>query len=96
MIAVTVFLSILNQMELNLVGFLFSFNFEPNGIPFGSKSKEILSLRSYSIKFESKWKSMFLIQVLLTLTPLSPFFNTLKVLEKKGEKGVSLKVLKKR
>ena len=38
----------------------FPFNFEPNGIPFGSKSKGILSPRSYTIRFERKWESSFL------------------------------------
>ena len=33
----------------------FPFDFEPNGIPFGSKSKGKLSQRSYPIQFESKW-----------------------------------------
>ena len=34
----------------------FTFDFEPNGILFGSKSKEKLSQRSYSIQFDSKSK----------------------------------------
>ena len=34
----------------------FIFDFEPNGIPFGSKSKGKLSPRSYPIQFEKKWK----------------------------------------
>ena len=38
----------------------FPFDFEPNGTPFGSKMKGKLSLRSYSIQFEGKWKSIFL------------------------------------
>ena len=38
----------------------FSFNFEPNGILFGSKSKGRLSPRSYPIQFERKWKYSFL------------------------------------
>ena len=39
----------------------FSFRFsEPNGIPFGSKSKGKLSPRSYPIQCERKWKSSFL------------------------------------
>ena len=38
----------------------FPFNFEPNGIPFGSKSKGKLSPRSYPIKFEWKRKYSFL------------------------------------
>ena len=44
MIVVTVFLSI----------------FEPNGLPFGSKSKGKLSPRSYPIQLEGKWKYSFL------------------------------------
>ena len=36
------------------------FNFEPNGIPFGSKSKGKLSPRSYPIQCERKWKYSFL------------------------------------
>ena len=38
----------------------FPFDFEPNGIPFGSKSKGKLSPRSYPIQFERKWKYSFL------------------------------------
>ena len=38
----------------------FPFDFEPNGIPFGSKSKGKLSRRSYSIQYERKWKYSFL------------------------------------
>ena len=38
----------------------FPFDFEPNGIPFGSKIKEKLSPRSYPIQFERKWKYSFL------------------------------------
>ena len=38
----------------------FPFDFEPNGIPFGSKSKGKLSLRSYPIQCERKWKHNFL------------------------------------
>ena len=38
----------------------FPFDFEPNGIPMGSKSKGKLSLRSYPIQFERKWKYSFL------------------------------------
>ena len=39
----------------------FSFNFEPNGIQSGSKSKVKLSPRSYPIQCERKWKSSFLV-----------------------------------
>ena len=38
----------------------FPCNFEPNGIPFGSKSKVKLSPRSYPIECERKWKYSFL------------------------------------
>ena len=38
----------------------FPFDFEPNGIPFGSKSDGILSPRSYPIQCERKWKYSFL------------------------------------
>ena len=38
----------------------FPFDFEPNGNPFGSKSKGKLSLRSYPIQFERKWNTSFL------------------------------------
>ena len=36
------------------------FNFEPNGTPFGLKSKGKLSPRPYPIQFERKWKYSFL------------------------------------
>ena len=35
-------------------------DFEPNGIPFGSKSMGNLSPRSYPIQFERKWNKSFL------------------------------------
>ena len=38
----------------------FPVDFEPNGIPFGSKSKGKLSSRSYPIECERKWKHCFL------------------------------------
>ena len=38
----------------------FPLDFEPNGIPFISKSKEKLSPRSYPIQCERKWKQSFL------------------------------------
>ena len=37
----------------------FPFNFEPNGILFGSKLKRKLSLQSYLIQFEKKLKYNF-------------------------------------
>ena len=41
-------------------GDCFSFDFEPNGIPCGSKLKGKLSPRSYPIQYERKWKYGFL------------------------------------
>ena len=38
----------------------FTYDFEPNGIPFGSKSEGKLSPRSYPIQCERKWKYSFL------------------------------------
>ena len=38
----------------------FPFDFEPDGFPFGSKSKGRLSPRSYPIQFERKWNTSFL------------------------------------
>ena len=38
----------------------FPLDFEPNGIPFGSKSRRKLSPRSCSIQFERKWNTSFL------------------------------------
>ena len=38
----------------------FPFDFETNGIPFGSKSKGKLTPRSYPIQCERKWKYSFL------------------------------------
>ena len=38
----------------------FPFNFEPNGLPFGSKSKGKLPTQPYPIRFERKWKCSFL------------------------------------
>jgi len=38
----------------------FPFDFEPNGNPFGSKSKGKLSPRSDPIQFERKWNTSFL------------------------------------
>ena len=37
----------------------FTFDFEPNGIPIGLKSKGKLSSRSYPIQYERKWKYSF-------------------------------------
>ena len=38
----------------------FPFDFEPNGVPFGSKSKRKLSPRSYPIQCERRGKHSFL------------------------------------
>ena len=35
----------------------FPFDFKPNGMPFGSKSKGKLSPRSYPIQYERKWNT---------------------------------------
>ena len=45
----------------------FPFDFEPNGIPFGSKLKGKLSPRSYPIQCERKWKHSFLSVVAMLL-----------------------------
>ena len=37
----------------------FLFDFDPNGFPFGSKSKGKLSTRSYHIHYERKWDTSF-------------------------------------
>ena len=42
------------------LGDSFPFDFEPNGIQFGSKSKGKLSPRSNPIQFERKWNTRFL------------------------------------
>ena len=39
---------------------IFPFDFEPNGIPFGSKSKGKLSPRQYPIQCQRNWKHSFL------------------------------------
>ena len=41
-------------------GYSFPFKFEPNGVPFGSKSEAKLLPRSYAIQFERNWKYNFL------------------------------------
>jgi len=38
----------------------FPVDFEPNGIPVGSKSKGKLSPRAYPIQYERKWNTSFL------------------------------------
>ena len=38
----------------------FPFSFEPNGNPFGAKSKGTLSPQSYPIQCEREWKFSFL------------------------------------
>ena len=46
-----------NSMEFDR-GDSFPFDFEPNGIPFGSKSKGKLLPRTYPIQFEKKWNTI--------------------------------------
>ena len=41
----------------------FPFDFEPNGVPSGSKSKGKLSPRSYPIQFERKQNTSFFIHI---------------------------------
>ena len=43
----------------------FPIDFEPNGHPFGPKSKEKLSPRSYKLQFEIKLKFSFLSVVMM-------------------------------
>ena len=52
----------------------FPFDFEPSGIPFGSKLKGKLSPRSYPIQFEWKWKHSFLSAALIAV--VSPVWFT--------------------
>ena len=47
----------------------FPFNFEPNGIQFGSKSRGKLSPRSYPNQRERKWKYSFLGVTFLFIIP---------------------------
>ena len=61
----------------------FPFDFEPNGFPFGSKSKGKLSPRSYSIQCERKWNTSFLrvqlsARLVTDLHPPSPHLKALK------------------
>ena len=49
----------------------FPFNFEPNGIPFGSKLKGKLSPRSYPIQCERNWITSFLSALNTFLVTLS-------------------------
>ena len=56
----------------------FPFDFKQNGIPFGSKSKGILSPRSYPIQCEWKWITSFLSTyeaVCYVETSLTPLIN---------------------
>ena len=48
----------------------FPFDFEPNGNPFGSKSKGNLSPRSYPIQCERKWNTSFLSVELVISIPV--------------------------
>ena len=60
----------------------FTFDFEPNGFPFGSKSKGKLSPRSYPIQYERKWKCSFLSLVLFEWRKHKPY---LKHFERENE-----------
>ena len=51
------------------LGDSFPFDFEPNGIPFGSKSNGKLSSRIYPIQFKKKWNASFLSANLRDLEP---------------------------
>ena len=60
--------STLRKLDLHFIshwmgydrGDSFRFDFEPNGSPFGSKSKGTLSPRSYPIQCERKWKYSYI------------------------------------
>ena len=74
----------------------FPFDFEPHGIPFGSKSKEKLSPRSYPIQCERKWKHSFLSvsqQSAMNLIVVA-FFRPVKRVIHNHEAIISLAVLK--
>ena len=53
-----------------------SLDYKPIGIPFVSYTKGRLSLRCYSIQFESKWKTIIPIVQIWLCTSLSPFSMT--------------------
>ena len=61
----------------NLMGYdcgdSFPFNFEPNGNPFGSKSKEKLLPRSYPIQFDRKKKDIFTASAKFVFKNISSF-----------------------
>ena len=65
-------------MEYDDLGDSFAFDFNPNEIPIGSKSKGKLSSRSYSIQFERKWKSIFLSDIVHILFFFSKYVQTVK------------------
>ena len=50
----------------------FPFDFEPNEIPFGSKSEGKLSPRSYPIQFDRKCKTSFVSVRLITAVSFQP------------------------
>ena len=54
----------------------FPFDFEPNGIPFGSKLNGKLSPRSYPIQCERKWKHSFLSTDLSRTLNIQMFITT--------------------
>ena len=60
----------------------FPFDFEQNGIPFGSKSKGKLSPRSYPIRFERKRKYSFLSVTCEKGSDLGKFSDDLNIFQK--------------
>ena len=63
----------------------FPFDFDPNGIPFGAKSKGKLSPRSYLIQYERKWIYSFLSvyryhRIYIEIFPVYPRFDVQEVL----------------
>ena len=58
-----------HRMEFDR-GDSFPFDFEPNRIPFGSKSKRRLSLRSHSIQFERNRNFLLLIRFRIIISLL--------------------------
>ena len=62
----------------------FPLDFEPNGNPFGSKSKGKLSPQPYPIRFEGKWKYIFLSITILSqdnhVANMILFYNILSLI----------------
>ena len=79
----------------------FPFDFETNGIPFGSKSKGKLSPRSYPIQFVRKWKYSFLSAVTVPMVTLQSrkssgtfFDKTSRIAGVASEKNTSFQATK--